>query len=131
MATKGFTLIELLVALSVFMIVVLFPLGTVREMIEVSSSLNERTETMAKLGELLFQIQSGERDDLFFEGGKQKGGEFSWSVESTESLLLYRRIRLAGFTQRPRNAFDLEVFLRGKGKSKIQNDKGKEWVHAD
>jgi len=122
MSAKGFTLIELLIALCIFMITVLFSIGCLRGILDLTFKINGRTETMAALTELFFGLRSGERDDLFWEGGKQKEGEVTCAVESREDLFPYRQMKLSGSRGRAEDALTAEIYLRGEGESKVERE---------
>ncbi len=113
MPKNGFTLIEVLIALSLFMIGILFLLQGVRTVLDFSSKMNERTDTIARLENFLFEIESGSRDDLFYQGGKETSGGFRYEVESKEGAPHYEELRISSSTVNPKDSVDLTIYLRG------------------
>jgi len=75
----GSTLFEVLIALVVIALVVTVSLGGIAAALRFSEKMNQRTEAMSELEQLLFQLESGDRVDLFLYGGRgplTKGYEY-------------------------------------------------------
>ncbi|OGW69581.1 MAG: hypothetical protein A2036_04320 [Omnitrophica bacterium GWA2_50_21] len=67
---QGFTLFEVLIALVIIALAVTVSLGGIAAVLRFSEKMNQRTEAMSELEQLLFQLESGNRVDLFLYGGR-------------------------------------------------------------
>ena len=120
MNKHGFTLFEVLIALLVIALAVTASLAGIAEALRFSVNMNQRAEAMAEMTKLLFELETGDRFDLFYYGGKGKLEEgSSYEIQSDspkggafDQAEFYREMRASLSLDNAKNSLELNLLLR-------------------
>jgi prepilin-type N-terminal cleavage/methylation domain-containing protein len=120
MSERGFTLFEVLIALAVIALAVTAALGGIMEALKFSERMNQRTEAIAEMEKLLFELEAGDRFDLFLYGGEGKLEEgSSYRIQAASPVdsasyqaEFYREMKAALSLHDTKDSLELALLLR-------------------